>query len=143
MKFACLSVLAALLALAPRVADAASVAGVWLSPVGDAKARIAPCGANLCGTIVWLTHPNNPATGKPYTDVLNPDPALRGRQIIGLRFLSGLKEAGDSRWTGGRIYDPKSGKTYDSKLSLDAKGNLKLEGCVGPFCQAQTWTPAT
>jgi uncharacterized protein (DUF2147 family) len=143
VKYACLSALAVVLSLAPRVADAASVMGDWLSPAGDAKAHIASCGASLCGTIFWLKQPNDPATGRPHVDALNPDPALRTRPIIGLRFLSGLHPSGENRWAGGRVYDPKSGKTYDSRLSLDARGDLKLEGCVGPFCETRMWTPAT
>jgi uncharacterized protein (DUF2147 family) len=142
MKNIRLSIFAAALALAPIAADAASVMGEWLAPAGDAKARLAPCGAGVCGTIVWLKRPTDPASGKPVTDTHNPDPAQRARPVVGMRFLSGFRPDGDNRWTGGRIYDPKSGKTYDSKLSLDGKGDLKLQGCVGPFCQAQIWTPA-
>ena len=138
-----LSIFAIALALeAPIAADAASVMGEWLAPAGDAKARLTPCGAGVCGAIVWLKRPNDPATGRPVTDTHNPDPAQRARPVVGMRFLNGFRPDGDNRWTGGHIYDPKSGKTYDSKQSLDGKGDLKLEGCVGPFCQAQIWTPA-
>ena len=41
--------------------------------------------------------------------------------------------------TGGKIYDPNSGKTYDSKIGVNANGTLKVEGCVLVVCQAQTW----
>jgi uncharacterized protein (DUF2147 family) len=130
------------LALAPA-ARAEGVVGTWLSPDGLAKARIAPCGPQMCGMIVWLKIPNDPSTGKPPADTLNPDPALRGRPILGLRFLSGFQPASGGRWTGGKIYDPKSGKTYDSRLGPGPGGALKLEGCVGPFCKTQIWTPAS
>lgn len=40
----------------------------------------------------------------------------------------------------GKRYDPASGKTCDGKISLDANGALKVEGCVLMVCQAQTWT---
>ena len=46
------------------------------------------------------------------------------------------------RRPGGSIYDPQSGKTYDSKLSLNPDGTLKVEGCISIICQAQTWKPA-
>ena len=39
----------------------------------------------------------------------------------------------------GKIYDPNSGKTYDSKISVNTNGTLKVEGCILVICQAQTW----
>ena len=57
--------------------------------------------------------------------------------------IKGFKPASGGRWTGGSIYDPQSGKTYDSKLSLNPDGTLKVEGCISIICQAQTWKPAS
>ena len=46
---------------------------------------------------------------------------------------------------GNRImaYDPKSGKTYASKLRVASDGTLKVSGCIAMFCQTQTWTKAS
>jgi uncharacterized protein (DUF2147 family) len=132
----------AVLALTAPAAFAGSPVGDWMTPGGLAKARIAPCASGLCGNVVWLKHPLDPSTGRPQLDKANTDPALKSRPVLGMQFLKGFKPAGDNRWTGGRIYDPQSGKTYDSKMSLTADGSLKVEGCVAVFCQAQVWTPA-
>jgi len=142
MRIASLSLVSLVLIVATVLAKAATPAGEWITPDKAAKIRIAPCGDSLCGTVVWLKNRNDPATGRPQMDVRNPDPALRGRPVVGLRLLTGFKSAGASRWAGGRIYDPKSGKTYDSKLSLAPDGVLKVQGCVGVFCVTQAWTPA-
>ncbi len=133
------TLLAAALALSATPALAADpVEGEWLTQAGTAKVRIAPCAAQpakMCGTVSWL---KNPADAKA-TDANNPDPALRKRPILGLPMIRDFKPAAPGRWTGGKIYDPNSGKTYDSKISLNPDGTLKVEGCVVVVCQAQTW----
>jgi uncharacterized protein (DUF2147 family) len=136
-----LTLLLAALALAPA-ARAGSVAGDWLSRDGDAVVRIAPCGDTVCGTFVWLRDSVDQATGRLDTDTHNPNPALRSRTLLGMRFLGGFRPAGGGRWTDGRIYDPESGHTYRAKLSPTPDGRLKLEGCLGPFCRGQIWAPA-
>ena len=50
---------------------------------------VAPCGDELCGTIVWLSEPTLP-DGRVKKDVSNPDPSLRDRTILGLTILRGL-----------------------------------------------------
>ena len=44
------------------------------------------------------------------------------------------------RWAGGKIYDPNSGRTYDSRISMQPDGALKVEACVAMICQAQSWS---
>lgn len=126
----------ALLAATPAAADPTH--GDWLTQAGTGKVRIGPCPGQtdrLCGAISWL---KNPADAKA-TDVNNPDAKLKSRPILGLPMLWGFKSAGPGRWSGGKIYDPQTGKTYDSKISLNPNGTLKVEGCVAIICQAQTW----
>jgi uncharacterized protein (DUF2147 family) len=48
--------------------------------------------------------------------------------------------AGPGRWEGGRIYDPKAGKTYASKIRVAPDGTLRVDGCVLMICKSQTWT---
>lgn len=129
-------ILAAAVSLAAGPALASDpVEGEWLTQGGSGKVRIAPCGAKLCGTISWL---RDPADAKAM-DQNNPDAKLKHRPILGLPMLWGFKPAGPGKWTGGKIYDPNSGKTYDSKMSINANGTLKVEGCILMVCQAQTW----
>ena len=129
---------AAVLAFACGPALAADpVEGEWLTQGGTAKVRIAPCvsaPAKMCGTVSWL----RPADAKA-TDANNPDPKLKSRPIMGLPMIRDFKPAAAGRWTGGKIYDPNTGKTYDSKISVSPNGALKVEGCVLVVCQAQTW----
>ena len=127
----------ALTAAAPALA-ADPVEGEWLTQAATGKVRIAPCPGKpnlMCGNISWLKDPAN-ATAK---DANNPDPALKSRPIMGMPMIWNFKQAAPGRWTGGKIYDPNTGKTYDSKISVNANGTLKVEGCILVVCQAQTW----
>ncbi|MBP7815384.1 MAG: DUF2147 domain-containing protein [Phenylobacterium sp.] len=143
MKLAYLAPAAAIALLAAPTAQAADpVMGDWLTVGGGAKVRVAPCpadSAKACGTITWMKNPKDKAGG-PQKDTNNPDPALRARPVLGLQLIRDFKPAGPGKWTGGKIYDPGSGKTYGSKLAANPNGTLKVEGCIGPICQAQTWT---
>ena len=121
-----------------------SAEGNWLASGGAGTVRIAPCAgqpSTLCGTFVGLRNANGP-DGRPARDVNNPNAALKSRPMVGMTFLTGFKPAGSGRWTGGKIYNPEDGKTYNSKLSLNPNGTLKVEGCVMVICKAQTWTRA-
>jgi uncharacterized protein (DUF2147 family) len=119
----------------------ATPVGVWYTQGKQGKVRIAPCGDKLCGVIIA----GRGQDGKPASearDEANPNPALRNRPILGLQILRDFKPTGPGRWGGGKIYDPNTGRTYDSKLSLSGGGVLKVEGCVTVICQSQTWTQA-
>ena len=129
------------LLLAP-VAQAATIDGDWLTPKGGAKVHIASCGPKLCGVITWLKNPND-KTGQPAKDSSNPDPSLKSRPVVGVQIIRNMKPDGDGRWTGGSIYNPGDGKTYDSNMMLDPSGTLKVKGCVSIICVTQVWTRAS
>jgi uncharacterized protein (DUF2147 family) len=132
--------LAALLAAAAAKAQAGGGPdGIWLTQAGDAKVRVSKCGAGICGVVVWLKDPIDPATGKPQVDDKNPNPALTRRPIIGLPLFSGMRPAGPNKWSG-QIYNADDGKTYASKISVADPHTLKVEGCVGAFCGGEDWT---
>lgn len=112
------------------------ITGRWATVDGKAIVQIAPCGKNLCGRIERIV---KPTPGRPQTDIKNPDPALRSKPLTGLALLSGFTDAGDV-WKG-TIYDPESGKSYNSKVSRNPDGMLKVQGCIAFFCKTQIWTP--
>jgi uncharacterized protein (DUF2147 family) len=112
--------------------------GIWLTEAGDAKVHVSKCGEALCGTIVWLKQPIDPATGKPQVDDKNPDPALARRPIMGLSLFLNMKPDGD-HWSG-RIYNADNGKTYKSEVSLSGDKTLKVAGCVLIFCGSESWS---
>jgi uncharacterized protein (DUF2147 family) len=126
------------LAAAALAASPATVTGDWINQDHSALVRIAPCGAQLCGTVVRVLARGR---GVPTTDVNNSDPRLRSRPLVGLRVLSGFTQAG-TRWEGGRAYDPKSGNSYRARLEPSRDGTLTVTGCVLFVCRSQAWTRA-
>ncbi|THD62692.1 MAG: DUF2147 domain-containing protein [Bradyrhizobium sp.] len=100
---------------APQMAN--SPIGVWLTEEKEGKVRIEPCGANLCGYSVDAKSNQN------------------GEQV-----LINMKP-GKDKWSG-RIFDPKSGSTYDSTIALKGTDSLRVQGCAlgGMFCGGQNWT---
>ena len=124
-------------------ANAQSPAGVWLTKDQDAHVRIAGCGRAICGTIVWLKEPND-ESGKPKADKNNSDQSKRGRPLIGVQIVLGMKPAGTDKRSG-QVYNAEDGKTYSGSLTLQNARSLKLEGCVlgGLICKGQTWTRAS
>jgi uncharacterized protein (DUF2147 family) len=127
--------LGALIAASPAYA-AQPINGRWLTVEGKAIVEIASCGRSVCGRITKIV---KPTPGRPHTDIENPDPKLRGKPLEGLAILSDFSDAG-SQWKG-TIYDPESGKSYNSKVSRNSDGTLKVQGCIAFFCKTQTWTP--
>ena len=135
-----IAVVGALLAVLPAKAQTGlEPGGIWLTQAGDAKVRVSKCGAGICGVVVWLKDPIDPATGKPHVDDKNPNPALKRRPMIGLPLFSGMHATGPNRWSG-KIYNADDGSTYASNVSVSDPNTLKVEGCVGAFCGGENWT---
>jgi uncharacterized protein (DUF2147 family) len=114
----------------------ASVEGRWLTDDREGVVSIVACGTQLCGRIVEVL---DREPGVPSTDVNNPDLRLRRRPLVGLLTLWGFRHDGDT-WDGGRAYDPKSGKSYRSSLTVERDGTLRVTGCVLFVCESRYWT---
>ncbi len=123
---------------ARSAARTSDVAGIWMTDDGDGAVDIRPCGTGLCGyihSILRLPHPERPAL-----DDRNTNAALRGRPLCGLQVLGGLHAGAPGQWSGGWIYDPKAGKTYDLDITLQDQ-QLSVHGTLqGTFLgRTVTW----
>jgi uncharacterized protein (DUF2147 family) len=135
-----IAILTALLVAPPAKAQSGGeVTGIWLTQAGDAKVRVSKCGAGICGVIVWLRDPTDPATGKPQVDDKNPNPSLRKRPMMGLALFNGMQPTGPNKWSG-PIYNADDGNSYASNISVAGPDALKVEGCVGALCGGENWT---
>jgi len=103
---------------APAAQAGNSPLGLWLTEEKEGQVRIEQCGANLCGYSVDTKSNQN------------------GEQV-----LINMKPGKDAKWSG-RIYDPKTGSTYDSTIALKGTDTLRVQGCAfgGMFCGGQTWS---
>ena len=113
--------------------DRDSVFGQW---AGDTSILdIGEANGTLYARVVGILNPNYGAdekdgpAGTPRVDAHNPDESLRDRPILGINLLSGYQFS-DGKWQG-QLYDPESGKTYQSQISVDGDGNLILRGYIG------------
>ncbi|MBU1371700.1 MAG: DUF2147 domain-containing protein [Bacteroidetes bacterium] len=120
--------------------SADAVVGKWFNKDKEAQIQIYKKGNEFNGKIVWLKNPNN-EDGKAKTDVKNPEDNLKTRPIWGLEILKGFKY-NDGAWDDGTIYDPKSGKTYSCKLTLNGNDKLNVRGYIGIAIIGRTdnWT---
>jgi uncharacterized protein (DUF2147 family) len=98
-------------------AAAAVPSGVWL--MGTTVAiQIFDCSEMLCGRVIWLKAPLDPQ-GLLKRDKLNPDPALRQRQVCGPTIIWNLRPKGNNIWEDGWFYNPDDGETY--RISMELK----------------------
>ena len=128
MKRMLLFVALAFVAMASYSQD---VLGKWLTEAGDAQVEIYKSGDKLNGKIVWL------AQGPETKDKHNPDEKLQSRKLMGVNILSGLSKS-KNKWEGGKIYNPKNGKSYKCSIWLEGE-QLKVRGYIGVFYETQTW----
>lgn len=114
-----------------------NVVGVWLTEAKSSHVELFDCGDGTpCGKITWL----NPDVAGDGVDLYNPDPNLRSRKLVGLQIMQGYRLRRQGNWTGGRVYDAETGKTYGSRLRLLNNNTLQIKGCLGPICETQIWT---
>lgn len=120
----------------PALADPLGVFGTYQLPDGDSHVRISDCGdGSPCGHVVWI----NPAS-VPEGETADTIEDAKGAKVMGLKLLHGFKRAAKD-WRGGNIYDPRVGRTYQSRLKRRGDGTLEVKGCLGPICQTQIWAP--
>jgi uncharacterized protein (DUF2147 family) len=139
-KAASIAVLLAVISVAP--AHSADAIGTWYTGDKDSQVRIVNCGGALCGNLVWLKEPNDPATGRPKTDKHNADASKQSRPLLGVPIVLAMKPSGPGQWSG-EVYNASDGKTYTGSFTLTGPNTADLKGCVlGFLCKAQIWTRA-
>ncbi len=105
-------------------AKAGDPAGVWLRENGKGAVRIAACGAALCGHVAKARI--DPATGRPAHD-------RRGRPLIGLQILRGMRADGPGKWSG-QLYNEDDGNVYPGHLLELGSSKIRIEGCALGIC---------
>lgn len=119
---------------------AGSIAGNWTTIDDQSGAKravvsISVSGDTASGTIVQIF----PQPGD--TGICSKCPGgFKDKPIKGLTILWGLKKNGDNVWDGGKILDPKNGKIYRAKVTLEGN-TLLVRGYVGisVLGRTQTW----
>lgn len=117
---------------APEIAaaQASGVEGVWRNPKNTVHIKIQPCGANLCGYVVWATPKAQADARKAGTE------SLVGAQL--------LRNFGPSTTRGtwrGKVFVPDMNATFSGTAELVDANTLKARGCLiaGLGCKTQNW----
>lgn len=106
-----------------------AILGQWVNSSGEAHINVSKKGEKYYGKIVWLKAEKD-EKGVVKTDLKNPDESLRSKPILGMEILRDFVYE-DGKYTDGKIYDPKSGKTYSCNMTLKDNGDLNMRGYVG------------
>ncbi|RAJ77288.1 uncharacterized protein (DUF2147 family) [Chitinophaga dinghuensis] len=110
-----------------QTADA--IKGVWFNPEKDGKVEIYEASGKYYGKLIWIKSPFEADGKTPRKDSKNKDSKLRDRPVLNMVILTGFRFE-NGKWTDGEIYDPKSGKTYNSVMTLK-DCQLEIRGYVG------------
>lgn len=73
-----------------------------------------------------------------YTGVIVSGNTEKAKQYVGRTVITGLTANGDGKYSGGRIFDPVSGKNYRLRATLNGD-TLSLRGSIGPIGRTQVW----
>lgn len=116
-----------------------AILGRWVNPSGEAHVEISKKNDKYFGKMVWLKNPRD-EQGVAKTDVKNPEPGLKSRPLLGLEILKDFVFE-DGKWTDGKIYDPKSGKTYSCNITLKDNNQISIRGYMGISLigRSETW----
>ena len=102
-------------------ASAADINGQWARGDGNARVKIAPCGADICAVNTWI----KPGTPKEKTG---------DKLVMKIKPTKGGDYAGTA-------FDPQRDLTY--KLTVSVNGDsMTTKGCVlaGILCKGVSWT---
>lgn len=117
-------------ACAGQAADLTTFGGIWRNPRDNVHLELRPCGAYLCGYVVWASDAATTSTRR------RSKTELVGKQLM--RDFS----PGDGRIGRGKVFVPDLGMTFSGTAErLDAH-TIKARGCVvgNLICKSQLWT---
>ena len=142
MKIYILSVIILLLSVqSSNAQNHETIIGKWQSVHGTGQIQIIKRGDQYFGKLVYLSEPND-NTGKPKVDSKNPDEKFQHRALLGIEMLKDFKLKDSNTFIGGKIYDPKSGNTYNGQMNLIDHDKLNIRAFFGISIlgKTETWT---
>ena len=121
--------LAAFSMLAGAANAAAQPTGVWRNAKNSVHVKVAPCGGDLGGTVVWASEKAKAKARKAGT-----------KNLIGTQLMRDFRQVQPGTWKG-RVFVPDVGKTFTGTLTTSGSGRMTARGCAvaGLFCKSQSW----
>lgn len=124
------------------LADSMSPVGTWSTIDDETKqpkslVRITEKDGAISGTVEKIV---DPAKQDSKCDECASDDPRKGKPVIGMTILTGLKKEGDNVYGGGQILDPNNGKSYNARVTvIDGGKKLEMRGSILFFGRTQTW----
>ena len=143
----CLSLISLLVAGASlaAAADPMSPVGAWTTIDDETKkpksvVRITEKDGVISGAIEKIL---DPAKQDSRCEECADDDPRKGKPVVGMTILTGLKKEGDNVYGGGRVLDPNNGKTYNARVTvIDGGQKLEMRGSILFIGRTQTWIRA-
>lgn len=127
------------------LADPMSPVGTWNTIDDETKkpkslVRITEKDGMISGTVEKIV---DPAKQDSKCDECASDDPRKGKPVIGMTILTGLKKDSDNVYSGGNILDPNNGKTYNAKVTVIEGGKkLEMRGSILFIGRTQIWIRA-
>ncbi|MFA4968205.1 MAG: DUF2147 domain-containing protein [Sulfuritalea sp.] len=124
------------------LADPMSPVGTWNTIDDETKkpkslVRITEKDGVFSGTVEKIVDPKKQDSK---CDECAGDDPRKGKPVVGMTILTGLKKDGDNVYAGGTILDPNNGKTYNAKVTVIEEGKkLEMRGSILFIGRTQTW----
>lgn len=104
--------------------------GTWTNPQRSVQVRAHPCGAAMCGSVVWANAKAQADARKGGTD-----------KLIGAQLFRGFVQEREGVWRG-KVFVPDISKTFSGTITIVDPQTLRASGCLlGRIgCKSQVWT---
>ena len=126
-------------------ADPMSPVGAWTTIDDETKkpksvVRITEKDGIISGAVEKIL---DPAKQDSKCEECADDDPRKGKPVVGMTVLTGLKKEGDNVYGWGRVLDPNNGKSYNAKVTVREGGNkLEMRGSILFIGRTQTWIRA-
>lgn len=129
MRSMMVAALAGLLAV-PATAQNQTPTGVWQSPGGNTRMRIAPCGKQLCGKVVWAS----PRAKQDAARAGHPN-------LIGMSLFEDFYRTGPNQFQG-RVFVPDINRRFSGRLTMTSPTQIEVRGCLrgNVGCRTDRWS---
>lgn len=141
MKRIVLFCVVAIMAIASAFAQADKVVGTYKAVRNGvtSKVKVFKYNDGYRAQVIWVDNLKK-EDGSIRLDEKNPDPSKRNVQADKIVLIDKVKFDGKDKWSGGKIYDPTSGKTFTVSLYFKDEKTLTVKGSIGILFQRMYWT---
>lgn len=124
-----------------QIVAADRILGEWINEEKDTRIEIYKNGEEYFGRLIWSEDLFEADGRTSRKDIRNNNEKLRGRNLLHVNLLNNFVFSEDL-WDDGKMYDTRSGKTYNCLIRL-RNGKMEVRSYVGIplFGRSTYWDP--